>query len=292
MRYLALDFETNGLPQEKWLMPCPAFPTQVSIDAFVPKTGEILHLYDTFIRGAVDLSPWVLEHTPVNHEVLERGVHPDDVALALADLWQEGDVLVAHNAQFDLGQVLPKIVRPNHPFLTGPYICTKLERWVRHEAGKTPKLSTLCGILGVAFHEDQAHDATYDTRVLALCLQAAHEAGRTWSLKVPSGCGEDRRVQVTRGPILRPLSEDRVLQFGKHRGETFGHVRAIDPQYCDFVLDMQPIPTGQLGLFEQWLRLQCCNGCGSISWCSHCKVPFKPAPPRPRGPLQADQPAG
>ena len=49
MRFLALDFETNGLPCDTWLLPCPAFPTQVSVDAFVPSTGEIVHLYDSLI---------------------------------------------------------------------------------------------------------------------------------------------------------------------------------------------------------------------------------------------------
>ena len=277
MRYLVLDFETNGLPNEKWLQPCPAFPTQVSVDAFVPATGEVLHLYDTFIRGALDLTPWVLQHTPVTHELLDRGLHPEDVASALEGLWQEGDILVAHNAQFDLGQVLPKMVCPTHPFLAAPFICTKLEAWVRKEAGKTPKLSTLCNLLGVPFHEDQAHDATYDTRVLALCLKAAHEAGRTWSLKVPSSAGVDRRIRVTRGPILWPLPEDRVLQFGKHQGSTFGEVLANEPDYCMYLMGL-PTPGGQAAQFLEWVRTQRCDRCERLR-CRCGRLAPMPAPP-------------
>ena len=148
MRFLALDFETNGLPWDK-LRPCGAFPTQVSVDAFVPSTGEIAHLYDSFIRGAIDVSAWVLQNTPVTLELLDRAPHPDDVATALAQLWQEGDIIVAHNAQFDLDTVLPKIAAPTHPFLTGPSICSKQEPWVRMSVGKQPspahqELSVAC----------------------------------------------------------------------------------------------------------------------------------------------------
>ncbi len=263
MRYLAIDFETNGVPRDKWLMPCPTFLTQVSVDAFVPATGEVVHLHDTFFRGAVDLTEWVVEHTPVTLELLDRGVHPHDVATALEDLWQEGDILVAHNAQFDLGMVLPKTAHPTHPFLTAPFVCTKLEPWVRKEAGKTPKLSTLCSILGVAFHEDRAHDATYDTRVLALALKAAHDTGRTWSLRVPALNGQDTRVQVPREPISRPLPRDRVVQFGKHKGHAFGHVRETDPEYCLYALS-QASPTGQLESFAAWLRAECCDQHGRL----------------------------
>ena len=45
MRYLAIDFETNGRPCDR-VGPCGAFPTQVSVTAFVPSTGKVLHLYD------------------------------------------------------------------------------------------------------------------------------------------------------------------------------------------------------------------------------------------------------
>ena len=45
-RYLIIDFETNGKTCDK-VMPMGAFPTQVSVDAFDPETGEVHHLYDS-----------------------------------------------------------------------------------------------------------------------------------------------------------------------------------------------------------------------------------------------------
>ena len=184
MRFLALDFETNGKPND-CLRPCGAFPTQVSVDAFVPETNEVVHLYDSFIHGAEDLSDWVLANTPVTHDLLEVAPWAAEVSLALADLWREGDIIACHNATFDLGTVIPKIAGREHPFRTAPFICTMREPWTRKAAGKQPKLSELCAILGVPFHADKAHDATYDTHALAHCMKAAHERGETWSLRVP-----------------------------------------------------------------------------------------------------------
>ncbi len=264
MRFLALDFETNGLPCDK-LLPCGAFPTQVSVDAFVPSTGEVVHLHDSFIRGAVDVSPWVLKHTPVTLELLDRAPHPDDVAAALAQLWQAGDVVVAHNAQFDLDTVLPKIAAPRHPFLTGPSICSKQEPWARLLAGKQPSLADLCDILAVPFCGAEAHDATYDTKVLACCMRAAHELNRTWSLRVPKPKPQktlrscwgatpptqgECRVRIPKSP-MNP--GDEIFAMGKYKGESFTDVKKFDSSYCQYASQISNA-YGQMARFQQWLQ--------------------------------------
>ena len=55
MRYLCLDFETNGFPVpgakfKDWTLPFSSYPVQLSVDAV--EDGEVSHLYDTVIRGA------------------------------------------------------------------------------------------------------------------------------------------------------------------------------------------------------------------------------------------------
>ena len=70
-RYLVIDFETNGRPCDK-VRPMGAFPTQVSVDAFDPATGEVRRLYDSYIQGAESLSDWVCKNTPVTFKKLEK----------------------------------------------------------------------------------------------------------------------------------------------------------------------------------------------------------------------------
>ena len=183
MRYLAIDFETNGRPHDR-VYPCGAFPTQVSVTAFEPASGQITHLYDTYIRGARSLTRWVMDNTPVSFRILEHAPPAMEVSAALADLCRAGDVVVAHNAQFDLGMVLPKIADDAHPLFGCLTICTMREAWVRQAVGKLPKLQDLCALLDVPFDPVAAHDAAYDTMALAACMKEAHLRGHSWSTRL------------------------------------------------------------------------------------------------------------
>ncbi len=182
MKYIIIDFETNGKLGDR-VLPKGGFPTQVSVEGFNPLTGEVTHLYDSFVRGAMSLSQWVQDNTPVTLDKLKDAPAPCEVSQALADLWEEGDIVVAHNVGFDLGTVLPHIAGPTHPLLNAPAIDTMHERWATQAFNKLPKLQELCAHLDVPFDYSSAHDATYDTQARAKCMQTAHERGLTWTVK-------------------------------------------------------------------------------------------------------------
>ena len=112
-RYVCLDFETNGFPgkasapREEWTLPWSSYPIQLSVD-FV-ESGEVTHAMDAVIRGATQLAPWVRKNVPITlKDIAERGVHFREVVKMLADMLREGDMIVAHNAQFDLETVLAR----------------------------------------------------------------------------------------------------------------------------------------------------------------------------------------
>jgi DNA polymerase III epsilon subunit-like protein len=207
-RYLCIDFETNGRPNDR-VLPCGAFPTQVSVTAYVPATGEVTHLYDSYIRGAQSLSDWVQDNTPVTMHKLEDAHVHEEVSIALAKLWQEGDTIVAHNAGFDLGTVLPKIAWVEHPFFSCPTICTMREPWIRKAIGKQPSLADLCEFFNVPFQANLAHDATYDTHVLASCMMAAHRDGCAWSSRVRP---RPSKIGVFHSPQPRMTAERRMQE--------------------------------------------------------------------------------
>ena len=252
-RYLIIDFETNGRPHDK-VLPCAAYPTQVSVDAYYPETQAIDHLYDSFIRGAGSLTQWVLENTPVTLDLLEQAPTADVVSADLANLYREGDVMVAHQAQFDLGTVLPKIADMGHPFLNAPVICTVRPPWACAALGKSSvSLQDLCRFLGVEFDDDKAHDATYDTRALALCMKSAQNGlPRTRNILGFLGMPSYNRAEWS---VMSPCADRQTLKFGKHKGSTFTEVLERHPTYCEWLLENAADTTfGPCAKFVDWLR--------------------------------------
>ena len=67
--------------------------------------------------------------------------------------------------------------------------------WVRRDVGKQPKLSALREHLGVPFEPSKLHDATYDTRALAPCLQEARARGLEWTAKQAPPPGKSYRFR-------------------------------------------------------------------------------------------------
>ena len=64
LRYVCLDFETNGFPEKDCKpMPWSSYPIQVCLTAV--ENGEVVHLYDSYIQGAASFNPWVSQNVPI-----------------------------------------------------------------------------------------------------------------------------------------------------------------------------------------------------------------------------------
>jgi DNA polymerase III epsilon subunit-like protein len=174
MRFLAIDFETNGLASDD-VLPSGAFPTQVSVHAYDPDKDEIEHLYESYIQGAESLSSWVMENTHIRLELLQDAPLPEVVSARLAALWRENDVVVAHNTKFDLETVLLKIATKDHPFYKSKRACTMSQEWCT--VLNRPRLSQLCRRFGLPYESTRAHAATHDSLAVAMCVQAARRLG-------------------------------------------------------------------------------------------------------------------
>ena len=101
MRYVCLDFETNGfppkIPGEDRPLPWHSYPIQLSVD--IVEDASIVHHWDTLIRGAEQLCTWVQEKVPITlEETRSEGIFLAEALLHLHSMMQEGDTIVAHNA--------------------------------------------------------------------------------------------------------------------------------------------------------------------------------------------------
>ena len=185
MRYLCIDFETNGFPTKNaprsdWTLPFHSYPIQISID--IVEDGAIHHAMDALIKGATRLAPWVKNNVPYGLTDLQQGETFENVLNTFADLLQEGDTIVAHNADFDIGTVIARTSRrlglktpALQKILESPRFCTMRCAYVKEVFGRCPKLDELCNHFEVSL--ENAHNATVDSHALACCVAEAMRRG-------------------------------------------------------------------------------------------------------------------
>ena len=187
MRYLCLDFETNGFgkknaPPSEWTLPFASYPIQLSIHSVDGDTGDVEHVYVTLIRGATRLSPWTIKNTPIKLGDLVAGKPFQEVLEDFAALIQPGDVLVAHNVSFDLDTAVAETARrlslhgdALHKVLEAPRFCTMSCAYTKLVFRRRVKLQKLCEHFQVTLVN--AHDARADSKALAECVSEGVRRG-------------------------------------------------------------------------------------------------------------------
>jgi len=208
MRTICIDFETNGfasraVPTHENPRPRANYPIQVSVDAVVD--GDVVHLYDTLIRGATCLSRWTKENVSVTVEQLRAEGKPwRQVQDDLNKLVEEGDVMASHNTEFDMERVCGsmlfktymepyddyggidrlavKINRESRKMYDLPRICTMTDIFSKTAFdGKKPTLQKLCAYFDVDLLD--AHDARADSKAVALCIVEAQRREVIWHIQ-------------------------------------------------------------------------------------------------------------
>jgi DNA polymerase III epsilon subunit-like protein len=186
MRFVCIDFETNGFPikgapKEHCPLPFSSYPIQISVDVVDPDLS-VEHIYDASIRGATQLSRWTRQNVPVALEDFDNSKDLRQIIADLAGLLREGDPIVAHNADFDLNTVLActasrlGIDTPElRQVLKTPRFCTMHCEHSRFVFGRMPKLADLCAHFEICL--EHADDATADSAALAECVAEALRRG-------------------------------------------------------------------------------------------------------------------
>ena len=206
-RYVVLDFETNGLrgPEDAhkrdWPLPFANYPIQLSVE--IVEDGAVSHAFDSWIKGAKQLSAWTREHVPVTMEELQRGRFLEDVLEELSGLLRDGDVLVSHNTNYDLSLVIGKYARiydredeqPYARILEWPRFCTMQNAYSRANLKKRD-MAGLCQHFGVKL--EAAHDARQDAAALAKCVAIAWQRGVMLEPRIRVPALEETRREARR----------------------------------------------------------------------------------------------
>ena len=176
MRFLALDFETNGLRADpKQPLPWANYPVSVALWA-VGADRSICQLYSSKISGATSFNSWASEHHAFTPQDLVSEPDFEEVLGRLAAAVAKDDVLVCHNVDYDVFKVLAPMCRmqglDGAKLLELPRVCTCKDGWASTVLdGKWLSLGELCNCFGVT--QTIAHTADGDAQALASCIAAA-----------------------------------------------------------------------------------------------------------------------
>jgi len=149
----------------------------------------------------------------------------------------KGGVLIAHNAQFDIGMLKTEGIEvPRH-------ICTlKLARFL-DEAEEIPEynLQFLRYYFALRIRA-MPHDAEGDVTVLEKVFEKLREI---WQGKFGAKSDIEKMVEMSAKPLLM-----RRINFGKHAGKTVEEVARIDASYLFWLLgEKKKKPAGE----EDWI---------------------------------------
>ena len=185
MRYLCIDFETNGFFKKSefkyWGLPFCSYPVQVSVHAV--EDGEFSHLYETVICGATSMAEWCHDNFRLTLEDIANGIPFQQMITELAALMKPGDIMVAHKVEFDVGTCIGLTAqRLNYEslelqkILPAPRFCTMLCAYSKQVFNnRWPTMAKLCEHFEVELVE--AHDAVVDSLALANCVAEALRRG-------------------------------------------------------------------------------------------------------------------
>ena len=166
-KYVVLDFETTGLSNK--------YDDIIEFGGVKVEDGMVVDSFQTFINPKKNLSAFTTNLTGItnkdvmNAPILEQALHK--IISFIGDA-----VIVAHNAEFDIGMLNASLIKIGKSPLNNPVIDTlSLARTIYPNLRKYT-LGYICHMLNVDYNEEEAHRADYDARVTSeTFLHMVHE---------------------------------------------------------------------------------------------------------------------
>lgn len=179
---LVFDTETSGLGAED---------RPVELGFIRMDNGLETKAHSAILKSVTDIHPKASEVNGITMErILAEGKDPKEELEkffnAFREVMQDGGIVVAHNASFDVKMLnrLARDVNLESPLILSSVFCTmknstnqcQLEPF-RFGSWKYPKLSELADQLKVVYDSSVLHGAVQDCRLTARCYFAAEREG-------------------------------------------------------------------------------------------------------------------
>lgn len=190
--YVVFDVETTGLSA--------VYDTIIELAAVKVKGGEIIDKFEAFANPHRPLSATIIELTGITDDMLRDAPDVVDVIRDFRE-WIGNDILVAHNASFDMGflnvayKKLLEVEKAKNPVID----TLELGRFLYPEF-KNHRLNTLCKKFDIEL--TQHHRAIYDTEATAYLLlkmlKDAAEKGIQYHDELNENMGQSNAYQRSR----------------------------------------------------------------------------------------------
>ncbi len=189
--YVVFDVETTGLSA--------AYDTIIELAAVKVKNGEIIDRFESFANPHHPLSATTIDLTGITDDMVSDAPEPEEVVEKFRD-WTGDDILVAHNASFDMGFLNAGLKKCGHGKSENPVIDTlELARFLYPDM-KNHRLNTLCKKFNIEL--TQHHRAIYDAEatgyLLWKLLQDAFEKGIVYHHRLNDNMGQSNAYQRAR----------------------------------------------------------------------------------------------
>ncbi|MFD1018221.1 PolC-type DNA polymerase III [Thalassobacillus hwangdonensis] len=199
--YIVFDVETTGLSA--------VYDKIIELAAVKLRDGEIVDRFEAFANPHHPLSQTTIELTGITDDMVKDAPEIEEV---LKDFhqWMGDDILVAHNASFDMGFLNTGLKRIGLGKCENPVIDTlELARFLVPEL-KNHRLNTLCKFFDVEL--TQHHRAIYDAEatgyLLCKLLKKAFERNITNHKNLNDYMGEGNAYQRSRPSHCTLLATD------------------------------------------------------------------------------------
>jgi DNA polymerase III epsilon subunit family exonuclease len=233
--FAVVDFETTGL--------YPALGDEIcEVGIARVEDGNIVKEYSQLVNPGRVMDPTAIQVSGITPEMLENQPPFEDVIDDILPFF-EGSVLVAHNAEFDMGFLQSKLVRMERPQLGNPVLDTLELARAQDDSGPFT-LGVLANRLGIEGpHAHRAlDDAVMTAKVLLYYLEDLHRRGQDDLTRIPGyrtsyqftldgpGRGVDNSFQIVVENIRVAIEGGRDLDITYSGGKGQSR-RRVSPRY-------------------------------------------------------------
>lgn len=215
--YVVFDVETTGLSA--------VYDTIIELAGVRIHKGEIVDKFESFANPHHPLSDTTINLTGITDDMVENAPEIGDVLKDFVE-WMGDDILVAHNATFDIGFINQGLEKINMEKVTNPAIDTlELGRFLLPQL-KNHRLNTLCKHLDIEL--TQHHRAIYDAEatgyLLSKFVQRLLEQDIKNHNKLNEHMGEGDAYQRSRPSHITILVQNEVGLRNLYKLVSYAHI--------------------------------------------------------------------